>query len=399
MQAFTFHFPTKIIFGSGKLAEAGNEAKALGQKPLLLTTRTAMQKNGALKKLTGLLASRGVSPVIFEGIEPNPHVETLDKAVALGLKERCDFVMALGGGSVMDASKAVAAALGDAQDGVAPSVFEYTNGMMGQNRKVQKPFKLMIISGTAATGSEGNCAAVLTKASTHEKVVLWDLGAFPTTTILDPELHLSLSLEATRDGAVDIMLHVLEQTFTGDAKAPLQDRVAEGMVLGVMECLEAAEKNLQDLTARENLAWASVSALIAGGGPNFGRSGPWVIHPLEHPLSGHTDCSHGHGLAALWAPVLRAMAPRVEAKIARFGQACLGLPKGDSSAEKTLTALERYLADHSMAFKISQFGATAETCRLMAADAARIYGGGRGVVAAPVVIDQKKAEQIYLSAL
>jgi alcohol dehydrogenase YqhD (iron-dependent ADH family) len=326
-------------------------------------------------------------------------VETLDKAAALALKERCDFVMALGGGSVMDSSKAIAAALGDAKDGVAPSVFEYTNGMLDKTRPVTKPYKLMIISGTAATGSEGNCAAVLTKWSTREKVVLWDPGAFPTTTILDPELHLSLSLASTRDGVLDMMLHVLEQTFAGDDRAYLQDRTAEGMVLGMMQGLEAVEKNLQDLTARENLAWGAVAALLGGGGPNLGRSGGFVVHNLEHPVSGHTDCSHGHGLAALWPHVMREILGKREAKIARFGQACLGVAPGASAAERTLSTLDAWLAAHSMQFKLSQFGATADTVQKMADDAVRIYGGGRNIIPAPVAIDRARAVKIYTAAL
>lgn len=399
MQEFVLHFPTKIVFGSGKLAAAGVEAKALGRRPLLLTTRSAMQKSGALKRLQSALEGQGVSPVLFEGVEPNPRIETLDQAAALALKERCDFVIALGGGSVMDGSKALAAALADAQGGKAPSTWEYTDGNAGGTRPVGKPLPLMCVSTTAATGSEGNCAAVLTKWATHEKAVLWNTHSFPSVTILDPELHLSLSLQATRDGVLDMIVHTLEQTFSGDDKAYYQDRCAEGMVLGMMEGLDAVERNLQDLTARENLAWAAVAALIAGGGPNFGRSGNWLVHPLEHPVSGHTDCSHGHGLAALWPHVMRTISPRREAKLARFGEACLGIPKGESSAEKAITALEHWLKAHDLAFKLSQFGATAPMCRAMAEDAVRISGGGRGVIAGPVAIDAKRAEQIYLAAL
>jgi alcohol dehydrogenase YqhD (iron-dependent ADH family) len=398
MESFTFFCPTRIVFGSGKLAETGNEAVKLGKRPLLLTGRTAMQKAGVLKKVTGMLASRGVSPVLFEKIEPNPRAETLDEAVALGLKEGCDFVIGLGGGSPMDSAKAVAAALAASTVDKPVSVWEFTNGMLDKTRPVDKTLPTLLISSTAATGSEGNCASVITRWATREKAVLYDDGAYPTVSIVDPEVMLSLPLEHTRDGVVDMMMHVLEQTFSGNERASVQDRTAEGLVMGMMENLDLAEANPGDLTARENLSWASVAALL-GGGPNLGRAGNFVVHYLEHPLSGHTDVSHGHGLATLWPRYMRYIAPKREAKIARFGQTCLKVQPGPSAAEKTLDGIEGWLKQHSLWFNLRQFGASEETVGKMAADAVRIYGGRRKILSGAVPLDEAKAAEIYRMAL
>jgi alcohol dehydrogenase YqhD (iron-dependent ADH family) len=387
--------PTKIVFGSGKLAETGQEAKKLGKRPLLLTGRTAKQKTGVLNKVSGMLKSVGCDPVLFEKVEPNPRCETLDEALALGKKERCDFVIGLGGGSPMDSAKAVAAALKAGTE----SVWDFTSGMGEKRRKVESTLPILLISSTAATGSEGNCAAVITKWSTREKAVLWDLNAFPTTTIVDPEVMLALPIENTRDGVIDMMMHILEQTFNGDALAYAQDRATEGMVRGMMEGLDAVEADLKDLTARENLSWMSIAALIAGGGPNFGRTGAFTVHHLEHPLSGHTDVSHGHGLAALWPRYMRVILDKKAAKIAQMGVNLFNVQPGESAAPKTLDAIEAWLKKHQLWFHLKDFGVDEAMIPKMAADAVRLSGGGRGFLGAPVPLTPEKCEAIYRAAI
>jgi alcohol dehydrogenase YqhD (iron-dependent ADH family) len=255
----------------------------------------------------------------------------------------------------------------------------------------------MLISSTAATGTEGNPASVLTKWATHEKAVLWDPGAYPAVSIVDPELMLSLSLEVTRDGAFDIMVHMLENYFSGNDKCSFQDRTTEGMVLGVMENMEILEKDLGNLCARENLSWASITALLAGGGPGFGRGGIFTVHNLEHALSGTVDVSHGHGLAALWVPYLRFLLPKREAKIAQFGKACLGL--AELNVEKSIAAMEAWLKAHKLWFKLSELGVTDDMIPKMAADTIRIYGEGKNFLPAPVRVTKEKAEEIYRSAM
>ena len=399
MQPFVCQLPTRVLFGSGRLAEAGVEARKLGVKPLLLTGRSAMQRTGVLAKVLGLLKATGVSPVLFDKVEPNPRQETLDQAVALAIAGGCDFVIGLGGGSPMDSSKAVAMALAHARrTGETISVWEWTSGLGAKRRKVEDPFPTLLISSTAATGTEGNCAAVITKWATHEKAVLWDLGAFPTTSIVDPQLMLSLSLETTRDGAVDMMLHVLEQHFNGDDKAVVQDRMAEGLCLGVMESLDALEKDLGDLTARENLSWASVAALVGGGGPNWGRTGGFTVHHLEHALSGYTDVAHGRGLAILWPHYLRVIGAKKEAKIARLGQALWGVAPGTSGAEKSIAALEAWLRGHGFTQRLRDIGVTEALIPAMAADTVRLNGGGRSFLDAPVPLAVDKIEAIYRTA-
>ncbi len=399
MRAFTVHFPTKIIFGSGTLAETGQEAKQLGKKALLLTGRSAMRKTGVLAKVEGALKSQGVEISLFEQIEPNPRQETLDQAVQQGIRDRCDFVIGLGGGSPMDSAKACAMALAhQKRTGESVSVWEWTSGLGVKRRKVENPLPTLLISSTAATGSEGNCAAVITQWSTHLKAVLWDLGAFPSVSIVDPELMLSLPIESTRDGVVDLMLHVLEQHFNGDDKALVQDRISEGLCKGAMECLDILETDPKNLTARENVSWASVFALIGGGGPNWGRSGAFTVHHLDHPLSGYTDVAHGRGLALLWPSYLRVILAKKEAKISQIGQALWQVAPGVSSAEKTVTALEAWLKAHSFTQRLRDVGVTEELIPKMAADAVKLSGGGRDFLDAPVPLTVEKCAAVYQAA-
>jgi alcohol dehydrogenase YqhD (iron-dependent ADH family) len=399
MEPFVFKLPTKIIFGSGKLAETGQEAKVLGKRPLLLTGRRAMQELGVLRRVLSMLEGVGLEPVLFERIESNPRVETLDAAVALGLEKGCDFVIGLGGGSPMDSAKGVASALKVSRPGAQVSVWDFTSAKGEARLKVESTLPILLISSTAATGSEGNCAAVINKDSTKEKAVLWDLNAFPTVSIVDPEITLGLPLQNTRDGVIDMMLHVLEQSFNGGEKAPYQDRVAEGMVRGMMEALDAVEANPKDLQARENLSWASVAALIAGGGPNFGRSGAFTVHHLEHPLSGHTDISHGHGLAALWPRYLQAILEKRSKKIAEMGINLFGVAPGSNAAEKSIAAIEVWLRRHELWFHLKDFGVDAATIPKMAADAIRLSGGGRNFLDAPLPLNQERCEAIYQAAM
>jgi alcohol dehydrogenase YqhD (iron-dependent ADH family) len=399
MQAFTLHFPTKLVFGSGQLAQAGAEARQLGKRPLVLTGRTAMQKSGVLAKVLGLLKGSGLEPVAFEAVDPNPRRETLDEAVKLGLAEGCDFVIGLGGGSPMDSAKAVAAALAESRRrNTTLSVWDFTSGAK-ERIAVKDPLPTLLISSTAATGSEGNCAAVITWWQTHEKAVLWDLGAFPTVSIIDPELMLSLPIAASRDGVVDLMLHVLEQSFNGDDKAIVQDRTAEGLCLGAMECLDRLEQDPKDLTARENISWASVNALLAGGGPNFGRTGAFTVHHLEHPLSGYTDVAHGRGLATLWPHYLGVIMGKKEAKIAAMGQALWGVAPGASAGPKTVDALNAWLSKHSMKQGLASFGVDEPMIKKMADDAVRLSGGGKDFLNAPVPLTREKCADIYRAAL
>jgi alcohol dehydrogenase YqhD (iron-dependent ADH family) len=153
------------------------------------------------------------------------------------------------------------------------------------------------------------------------------------------------------------------------------------------------------LTARENLSWASIAALVAGGGPNFGRSGAFTVHHLEHAISGHTDISHGHGLAALWPRYMRVILEKKEAKIARMGEALFGVPQGPSAALKTLEAIDAWLKKHGLWFHLKDFGVDEPMIVKMAADAIRLSGGGRNYLNAPVPLTAEKAQAIYRAAL
>jgi alcohol dehydrogenase YqhD (iron-dependent ADH family) len=279
------------------------------------------------------------------------------------------------------------------------SVWDFTSGGPQGRQEVKKTLPTLLVTSTAATGTEGNCAAVVTKWSTREKAAMWSPGCFPAISIVDPEMMLSLPLSATRDGAVDMIMHVLETYFAGHDKSSLQDSITEGLVRGVMENLDRVEKNPQDLTARENLSWGSIAALL-GGGPNLGRSGGFVVHQMEHPLSGYKDISHGSGLAALWPRYMRLIAEKRSAKIARFGNTCLGVSgSGDGAAAKTLDEIESWLKKHEMWFTLKDFGVQASEIGAMTDQALAISGGGREFLEGPMPINRERITKIYQDTL
>ena len=297
MQDFVFNLPTKIIFGAGRIDQIGVEASALGQRALIITGKGAAAKFGIINKVTDFLEREGVVAVVFNKIEPNPRTTTIDEAGEFARQNNCDFVIGLGGGSPMDAAKAIAVAAIEAKP-----IWDFIAHGTDPVRPVKKALPIMEIPTLAATGSEADSGGVFTNWETHEKAVLFSPLLYPRVSIIDPELTVSVPASYTIDGGIDIICHVIEGFFTGADNTPLQDRFAMGVIKTVMENLPRVIKNPKDVEARANLSWASAIAL--SGMINSGRGGAYPIHALEHAISGHYDISHGRGLALLLPAIM-----------------------------------------------------------------------------------------------
>ena len=325
-----FYMPTKVIFGEGSFSGIGDEATLLGRRALIVSGRNNLRRLGVLDKAADLLEKAGVQTFLFDKIEPNPRASTVDEGAELVRKERIDLVIALGGGSAMDASKGIALASAGDQP-----VWRYLTSRDNPSGRVPA---LLMVPTAAGSGSEVNSGAVITNWATHEKRVLSRASLQPKMAIIDPELATSLPLAPTLQGGVDIFCHALEPYITSSEPEDLNDRWREAMMKNVVKFLPLLKENLFNPGARRALAWASTMACSAFSGLG-GGNGSMTLHGIEHPLSGLYDIAHGDGLAAL-LPAWLADLSRVRAdRVRLLGEQVFGAGDGQKAVEDWLKSV------------------------------------------------------------
>ncbi|MEL7563090.1 iron-containing alcohol dehydrogenase [Dehalogenimonas sp. 4OHTPN] len=325
-----FNLPTRVIFGEGVFDRLGEGAAAIGKRALIVSGQKTMRRLELLDRAADLLERAGVQTFLFDKVEPNPRASTIDEGAALARLSGIDMVIALGGGSAMDAAKGIALAAA----GHKP-VWHYLT--TSDNPEGDVPALIMVPT-VSASGSEVNSGAVITDWDSHQKRVLSRPTLQPVTAIVDPELTLSLPLQPTLAGGIDIFCHAVEPYITASHPEPLNDGWREAMLRTVVEYLPVVRGDLRNLKARRALAWASTMACSAfsslGGG-----DGSMTLHGIEHPLSGLYDIAHGDGLAALlpaWlADVLRERSDRVRL----LGERVFGADDGQKAVEDWLRSV------------------------------------------------------------
>ncbi len=300
MKEFIIYNPVKIIFGWGVLENCGRESGQLGKKALIITGKSSTKKTGILDKVIKLLKDSGVESVVYSSITPNPKTDEVDEAANLGRKENCDFVIGLGGGSAMDAAKGVSILLKS-----GGNLWNYVSLPTKKAKQIENVAPVMLIPTLAATGSEANPAAVFTNKETQQKAAIYNpLKLYPQISIVDPSLTVTVPKRQTAEGIIDIIMHVLEEYLTGETDCDLQDRITEGIILTCIENGEKLMQNPEDKNSRINISLASTLALQ--GIPNAGRAGAWVVHPIEHAITGiYDNIAHGTGIATILPAYLR----------------------------------------------------------------------------------------------
>ena len=288
MQNFTFHNPTKIIFGQGTLDKIGAEASPYGKKALYIYGKGSIKQNGVYDKTIDSLKSAGIELVEFGGVKANPVLSHTYEGIALAKKEKVDMVVAVGGGSVIDEAKAVAAGAVMEND-----VWEFYT----RQYKLQGALPLLAVLTLAATGTEMNGGTVVTNEKTQEKLGLGDPWLYPKASIMDPATLLTVPANQIANGAVDAVTHLLESYFTQeDTYTPIQDRYVEGIVRTITEITETQQKNPNDLAARATFMWA---ATLAWNGLAPAGVGKWSTpnHLIGHSMSALHDTAHGASLS------------------------------------------------------------------------------------------------------
>lgn len=299
MNNFKFDLPTKIYFGSGEFLRIKKVLKEyLNKKALVLIGQNSVKKFGYLSELEKVLTELKIKYEIFEGVEPNPKHTTLNKASEFAKKTNCEFIIAFGGGSVMDGAKAVAISAINGED-----VWNYCYIKGKQKSKIEKALPIVCIPTLAATGSECDSGAVISNTKTLQKAVIHSDKVFPKYAVIDPDFLKTVPINYMIDGAVDIMCHSLESFFSNENEAKLQDLFSYSICRTVKISIdEIISSNNSSTTARENIFWASS---VAMAGFLNGRNGAWPMHEMEHGVSAIYDISHGLGLAYIMLATLK----------------------------------------------------------------------------------------------
>ncbi|MDD5398918.1 MAG: iron-containing alcohol dehydrogenase [Dehalococcoidia bacterium] len=322
-----FYMPIRFIIGQGSFAQLGKETARLGKSALLVTGSRSMRSTGMLEKAAGDLAANGVAAVVFDKVEPNPRTSTIDTAAKIARDNRAKMVIALGGGSVMDASKCIALAAAGGEP-----IFSYYEGKA--NSKINA-LPIVAVPTVAASGSEANNGAVITNWETHEKVVLMHPSIYPAVSIVDPALTLTVPAKTTAQGGVDIFCHLVEAYVTAHEYTLINDSLRESSMRTVVEALPDVLARLDDVEGRSRLTWASTIACSQfsnlGGG-----TGLMTLHGLEHALSAIYDMAHGDGLAALLIEWMKFTLPSRRERIEKLGQNVFGASDGIEATQNWL---------------------------------------------------------------
>lgn len=331
MMNFTYWNPTKLIFGKGQLDALQGEVPQFGKKVLLVYGGGSIKRNGLYEKVLAHLNEIDVEIFELAGVEPNPRISTVRKGVELCKVEGIDFILAVGGGSVIDCTKAIAAGAkydGDAWD------------LVIKKAAVKEALPFGTVLTLAATGSEMNSGSVITNWETNEKYGWGSPYTFPVFSILDPENTYTVPRDQTVYGIVDMMAHVFEHYFHLEENTPLQDRMCESLLLTVME---TAPKLLADLENYEHRATILYNGTMALNGMlSMGFRGDWASHNIEHAVSAVYDIPHGGGLAILFPNWMK---HNISVKPERFSQLAIRVfgidPNGKSAEEIALEGIDK----------------------------------------------------------
>lgn len=338
---FSYVNPTKIYFGQNQIASI-KEAIPADQKVLIIYGGGSIKKNGVYDQVADAL--QGHEWLEFSGVEPNPTKETLDKAVEIVKAKNVDFILAVGGGSVIDGSKYVAAA--SKYDGDGWDI------LIGQHQ-VEEALPLAAILTLPATGSESNMGAVITKAETQDKLPFMSPAVQPQFAVLDPDVMKTLPERQLINGIVDAWVHVCEQYLTQQTGAMVQDGYAETL-LKTLKTLGEQFAERDDDKWRANLMWSAnqaLNGLIGSGVPH-----DWATHMIGHELTAIWGVDHARSLAIIQPSLLRNQMQFKRAKLEQMGQNVFAIEAGDDLAERTVQAIEGFYHQLGVATQLDNYG-------------------------------------------
>ncbi len=364
MNNFTFHIPTDIRFGKEQIQCLPQELAKYGKKVLLVYGGGSIKRSGLYDQILELLSDFEVTEL--SGIEPNPKLSSVEQGTALCKEKNVQVILAVGGGSVIDASKHIAAAA--CYDGKPWD-------LVLDKSLVKEALPIAVVLTICATGSEMNPGAVISNEETHEKLELNHPLLYPKLSICDPTYLYTLPKKQTAAGAVDILSHAMEQYFQPNDGAYITDVLSEAVMKTVVKYAKIAMDQPENYEARSNLMWASTVAL--NHLLTVGKGGAWSVHMIEHVISAYYDLTHGVGLAILtpvWMEYV--LSDQTQARFARFAREVFGVAEADDgkAAKCGIECVREFNRSLGMPEHLSEVGISDEKYDEMAAEAVRTSG-------------------------
>lgn len=347
MENFIFHNPTKLIFGKGMIANLATEIPA--KKKIMITFGGgSVKKNGVYQQVINALKDKNY--IEFWGIEPNPTIETLRKAVALGKEHHIDFLLAVGGGSVLDGTKLIASAIpyeGDAWE------------LVQDNSKVKDILPMGTVLTLPATGSEMNKGAVISNKTTSEKFAFY--SQFPVFSILDPIVTFSLPPYQISCGIADTFIHVMEQYLTTSHQSAIMDRWAEGILSTLIEIAPKIAKDPKNYDLMSNFMLCATMGL--NGFIALGVTQDWATHMIGHELTALHGMTHGQSLAIVFNGTLKVLKEQKKDKILQYGERIWDIKNGSDEVrlQATIEATEKFFRSLNLATHLSECQITSTT--------------------------------------
>lgn len=391
MGNFQYYTPTKIVFGRGAEEQTGQLAAEQGCKKVLVHYGSgSVVRSGLLERICRSLDAAGISYVSLGGVVPNPRLSLVYEGIRLARKEQVDFILAVGGGSVIDSAKAIG--YGVANEGDVWDFYE-------KRRTAKACLPIGVVLTIAAAGSEMSDSSVITKEEGWLKRGYSSNYARARFAVMNPELTMTLPKYQTASGCVDIMMHTMERYFNRSENMEMTDGISEHLIRTVMKNAKILMNEPDNYQARAEVMWAG--SLSHNGLTGCGTGGgDWASHQLEHELGGMFDVAHGAGLAAVWGSWARYVMDAAPERFAKFAVNVMGVePEAEKikTAQKGIEAMEDFYRALNMPVCIGDMGIelTEEQMRELAEKCSHF---GKRTIGCIKKLDQEDMYQIYKEA-
>ena len=349
MRDFIYQNPVRIIFGKRGIIRLKEHVPG-GAKIMMTYGGGSIKQNGVYDQVMEALKGHDVTE--FGGIEPNPRYETLMKAVELARRQKTDFLLSVGGGSVLDGTKFIAAAVRF----TGPDPWD----LLARHTSVRNPLPIGCVLTLPATGSEMNGTAVISRVSTREKLAFGSPTLFPVFSILDPETTMSLPPRQTANGVIDAFVHVIEQYINYPAAAPLQDRQAEAILLTLVSEGPKVMAHPDNYDYRATIMWCATQAL--NGLIGVGVPHDWSTHEIGHELTAAYGIDHAQTLAVVLPALLHQQRRQKAEKLLQYGERVWGITAGseDERIDAAIARTEEFFRSLGVKTRLAEYGVAAD---------------------------------------
>ncbi|NCB01230.1 MAG: iron-containing alcohol dehydrogenase [Spirochaetia bacterium] len=391
MLNFSYYNPTRIIFGKDSISKVGTEIKKHGSKVLLHYGGGSIKKNGVYTQVIASLKESQVEYVELSGVVPNPHLSLVREGIDLCKTEKVDFILAVGGGSVIDSAKAIAFG------SLLTDTDVWEDYYMKGDCEITEALSVGVVLTIPAAGSESSTGSVITNEKAYLKRAVNSEALIPLFAVMDPETNYSLPDYQTACGASDILSHLQERYFTNEKHNDLSDRLLESAMRNIISYAPLSLKHPTDYRYRSELMWTGTIAhnnLL-----DRGRVGDWASHDIEHELSGMYDIAHGAGLSIVFPAWMRYVyhhdIDRFVQYAIRVWDISLTLDDKDAIVEAAIDRLEAFYRSIGLPVHLGDAGIGPEKIKKMSANAMI----GRNSIGNFVTLDSSDIEKIFRLAL